>query len=118
MDTTHIRQLQEFRANKTGLVTNMWAVRRIWQFFLVGLCACSKLCSILLQLLIGACGFSLGHFTFYGSIPGYRVMLFLSSTIFTSLDSFYMAMICRVMHISQQSDTKYYHKIVAHKITD
>ena len=63
MDTTHIRQLQEFRANKTGLLQYV-AVRRIWQFFLVGLCACSKLCGILLQLLIGVCGFSLGILLF------------------------------------------------------
>ena len=83
MDTTHIRQLQEFRANKTGLLQYV-AVRRIWQFFLVGLCACSKLCSILLQLLIGVCGFSLGILP----IQSYGVISW-SSTIFTSLDSLY-----------------------------
>lgn len=110
MDTTHIRQLQEFRANKTGLLQYV-AVRRIWQFFLVGLCACSKLCSILLQLLIGVCGFSLGILLFT-AVYRYRVMgLFLGAALFLPHWILYMAMICRVMHISRQSDTKYYHKI-------
>lgn len=110
MDTTYIRQLQEFRANKTGLLQYV-AARRIWQFLLVGLCACSKLRGILLQLLIGICGFSLGILLFT-AVYRYRVMgLFLGIALFLPHWILYMAIICRVIHISQLSDTKYYHKI-------
>lgn len=110
MDTAHIRQLQEFRANKTGLLQYV-AVRRIRQFLLIGLCACSKMRNLLLQLIIGICGFSLGILLFT-TVYRYRIMgLFLGVALFLPHWILYLTMICRVVHISQQSDTKYYHKI-------
>ena len=110
LDTVHIRQLQEFKANKVGLLQYV-ATRRIQQFFLIGLCACSKMRRLIMQVILGICGFSLGIMLFT-AVYRYRLMgLLLGIMIFLPQWIFYLWAFGRGMHISMQSDTKYYHKI-------
>lgn len=109
MDPVYIDQLQEFSAYQEGLLQYV-ALQRMKQFFTVMICALCRFRLVLMQGILGICGFELGILLFTAVYRYGASGLLFSFLLFIPHGILYLLIILRIMYIIKESDTKYFHK--------